>query len=56
MKLVLQSGYFKHLKLLIGGENSEFQLYQDDGLTQEYKDGGYSETTITVLKSRTNPN
>lgn len=47
----LQSGYFKHLKLLIGGESSEFQLYQDDGLTQEYKDGGYSETTITVLKS-----
>jgi alpha-glucosidase len=47
----LRSAYFNHLKLLIGGENSKFQLYQDDGLSQAYKDGNYSQTTISVVKS-----
>ena len=52
MKLVYRVDLFQSISnYLIGGESSEFQLYQDDGLTQEYKDGGYSETTITVLKS-----
>ena len=34
--------------------DTEFELYEDDGLTREYKKGGYAKTLITVNNSGTN--
>lgn len=46
----LKTGTFSHLKLIIGGENNKFCLYQDDGITEEFRNGNYLKTTITVGK------
>lgn len=45
-------GNFQNLKLILGGENAEFKLYQDDGISQEYLQENYRETKVTVSKNK----
>lgn len=44
----LNSGTFEELKLIIGGKNNSFTLYQDDGISEKYRQGEYCETNISV--------
>ncbi len=48
----LKSGTFKHLHLLIGGQNNSFILYQDDGVTEQYRQGYYCKTLIGVTNQQ----
>lgn len=44
----LDDGQFQHLELIVGGKDGEFNLYQDDGLTNNYLKGSYRNTLIRV--------
>ena len=45
----IESDTLRHLDLIIAAEtDTSFVLYDDDGHTEQYKQGNYSRTTITV--------
>ena len=46
----LTSGTFTNLQLLLGGKDSKFALYQDDGISEDYRDGEYCQTDIQVRR------
>lgn len=46
------SGNFPELRLILGGANAQFALYQDDGISQEYLHGNYRETLITLTREK----
>ena len=45
----LESGDFKQIELILGGKYSTVDLYQDDGLSQEYLTGSFHQTAIEVI-------
>lgn len=49
-KPILDNGYFEHIKLICGGENAQFELYQDDGFSNNYLEGDFSLTKIWLEK------
>jgi alpha-glucosidase len=49
-KYRLTSGSFQQIQLIIGGESNKFELYQDDGLSEEFRNGNYLQTEICVNK------
>lgn len=47
---ILDDGMFEHLKLTFGGESATFELYQDDGYSNNYLEGQFCTSKIEVYK------
>lgn len=47
----LDSGHFNHIKLVCGGRDTCFELYQDDGVSNNYLNNDYVLTTIDLVRN-----